>query len=86
MKKLVIAFALILSACDEPSKPANYQVHDQCLRAQIFKECLERLPKGPESIAVTGNSWHKVVSECEDAASYQSLRMKSTVKPECSSY
>lgn len=47
---------------------------DQQERQRIFKECLSLLPAGP--VSTQYNDWAEVVSECEDAAYYQSLVKK----------
>lgn len=64
-KKLLLLLPLIvLAGCD--TAPTNaYQ--DQALRRQIFKECLESIPKGPEKID-NSNDWQEVVEECGDQA------------------
>jgi hypothetical protein len=71
--------AIYLSACDggppDPTQP------DQCLRREIFMQCLGTVPKGPDSTKY--NDWDEVVSECENAAYYQSKRQRSRIKEEC---
>lgn len=44
---------------------------DNKVRNQIFLACLERVPKGPNSI-VGSNDWDEVIDSCESAAYYQS--------------
>ena len=77
--KLLVALALslFLYGCD--NVPSNGI--DQCLRAQLFKECLEKVPKGPD--VVNFNDWRNVVSECESASQYQSVRLRTSIKQEC---
>lgn len=73
---LVLAF--LLSGCNqEASGP------DQCLRQEIFKQCLVNAPKGPTHLTAAGNDWDEFISQCDSAAYYQSIRIKSTIKPEC---
>jgi len=54
---------------------------DQCMRREIFMQCMAALPAGPK--ATMYNDWDEVVSQCESAAYYQSLRAKSQIKQEC---
>lgn len=64
MKKVIIALLTVfaLSGCsDEPETPKF--IKDQQLRREIFKECLESVPKGPKSTTVS-NDWSEVVEEC----------------------
>jgi len=78
--KIIIVFmaSVFLSACDlgEVSRP------DNCLRADLFKQCLAAVPKGPERIG-NSNDWDEVVGACENAAYHQSLRKLSSIKKEC---
>ena len=85
MKRLLLALStLLVLGCDTgPQMRWVYPVPDQCLRAQLFKECLAAVPKGPERIA-NSNDWEEVVAACADAAYQQSLRQPSVIKPECS--
>lgn len=86
LKVALVMFAstpLFLPACDskvmEPDP--NGSVLDQCLRASLFERCLASVPKGPT--VTSENPWHKIVDECQSAATYQSYRMRHLVKPEC---
>ena len=82
MKIILMALAItILSGCTE-SMEADRVVRDQCLRREIFKECMSLLPKGPTVIG-TSNDWDEVVSACESVAAYQALRKNKFIKPEC---
>jgi hypothetical protein len=80
MKLLTVLLVLLLTACEQ-SEPTT--VLDQCLRADLFKQCLAQVPKGP--VSTVENPWHKVVDECESAAYRQSWRKTATVKLECRS-
>jgi len=82
MKRILITLAVSLSlaGCDSPASVPIREC-DQCMREQIFKECLALVPKGPER--TTYNDWYEVVSECESAAYWQSLRRVENIKPEC---
>lgn len=73
---------LVLAACtDVAPPPAERAVYDQCLRAELFQECLKALPAGP--LATKYNDWDEVVSECRTTAKNLSLRKAKTVKEEC---
>ena len=56
-------------------------VEDQCLRREIFKECLQDVPRGPET--THNNAWDGVVSECASNAYKSAIRHQSVVKKEC---
>lgn len=78
---------LLLSGCDQPvagvDRPRyETQANDQCLRRELFKECMAALPKGPERIH-NSNDWSEVVDECDSFAQRTSVRQYSTIKPEC---
>lgn len=77
--KLLVAFALSLSLYGCDNVPISGI--DQCIRAQLFKECLEKVPNGPD--VVNFNDWSEVVSECESASQYQSVRLRTSIKQEC---
>jgi hypothetical protein len=74
---LIIVAAVALSACD-----VNPQsVVDQCLRPQLFEQCMRALPAGP--VATHYNDWDEVVDSCRDYSLYGSYRRPEHVKPEC---
>ena len=77
----LFVLAFVLSGCNE--EPNG---RDQCLRQEIFKQCMASIPKGPTHITDTNNDWGKVIDNCENAAYHQSLRLKSSIKPECRAY
>lgn len=82
MKIMTISAVLVsvfaLSGCNqEVSSP------DQCLRQEIFKQCLVNAPRGPTHLTAAGNDLDEFISQCDIAAYYQSIRIKSTIKPEC---
>lgn len=81
MKFLTTAFLLlVLCGCDI----GDVSQEDQCLRREIFTQCLNQVPLGPSSALY--NDWDKVIGQCESAAYYQSRRKKSMIKPECATY
>jgi hypothetical protein len=79
MIRSLAALALALGAC---APPPPQPVHDQCLRARLFQECLARVPVGPT--APVTNDWAELVAECESAAYYQSYRHPDAIPPGCS--
>lgn len=80
MKFAILIAAVLLAGCsDAPSDGP-----DQCLRAELFKACMAILPAGP--LATKYNDWNEVVSECGNAAYYQSKRLTIHIKPECRAY
>ena len=76
--KILLTALLLLAGCTEPSEMMQ---HDQCLRREIFMQCLAAVPKGPNS--TVRDSWADVVNECENAAAYQALRKAAHIKQEC---
>lgn len=74
----LLSLAFVLSGCNETNNGP-----DQCLRQEIFKQCVANIPKGPTHLTASGNDWDEVISQCESAAYYQSMRIKSIIKPEC---
>lgn len=80
MRRTLIGAASLLTAvlaggCTESTGP------DQCLRREIFQQCMAALPAGPK--ATMYNDWDEVVGQCDSVAHYQSLRRESQIKPEC---
>lgn len=54
---------------------------DQCMRRELFQQCMKALPAGPQSTKY--NDWDEVVGKCESVAYYQSLKKKSQITAEC---
>lgn len=77
---LICLFVLTGCGADRANQP------DQCLRQEIFKQCMASLPKGPQSITAAGNDWDEVVKSCDNAAYSQSIRTTQTIKPECKAH
>ena len=75
---LWVVVLLSLSAC---GRPADVTVVDQCLRAELFKQCMASLPQGP--VSTKYNDWDEVVDSCESASYGQSMRKRGHVRPEC---
>lgn len=82
MKYVIALLSVALVGCEQrkfiPPEP------DQCLRADLFQQCMQALPKGPERTH-NSNDWDEVVGECSRAAYYHSLRRIEHIKPECQS-
>ena len=81
MKKLILVSALLLVACDSEVVVKDPQISDQCLRRELFNECMKSLPAGP--VATHYNDWDDVVSECKSYAWSTSVRLQSVIKKEC---
>jgi len=71
----VLALAALLAAC-QPATEAN-----QCMRAELFKECMALVPPGPQSTHY--NDWAEVVSACGSQAYYLSLRPRVEIPKGC---
>jgi len=69
---------VILSGC-EPHVPATSA--NQCIRAELFKQCMSILPAGPSTTKY--NDWDEVVDSCASSAYYQSLRLTKGIPLEC---
>jgi hypothetical protein len=67
---LVPATVVVVSSCE------NNDIIDQCLRREIYKECMDAAPKDKEP-------WSKIMDKCSRLSEYQSLRQLAQVKPEC---
>lgn len=74
----MMCLLLLLTAC---SSPANESEIDQCMRREIFRECMSILPAGPQRTHY--NDWDEVVDSCATTAYHQSLRLRSQVLPAC---
>ncbi len=81
VNKLIIIFVLFLAACENPSTPKDPSIPDQCLRRELFNECMKQIPNGP--VVTHYNDWDEVVSECRAYAWGVSTRLQSTIKKEC---
>lgn len=78
MRAALLVGAVAMAGCTD--SPTN-TVADQCMRAQIFQQCLKAVPAGP--VSSNYNDWSEVVAQCASTAYYQSLRQREHVKPEC---
>lgn len=82
MRVLVLWCLVTLAACSNDAVPIVKRNPDQCLRRELFNECLKALPSGPLSTA-TSNDWDEVVDACREHAYYTSIRNVEQIKPEC---
>ena len=76
MKKFYLLLLLFICSCD-----SNFPIPDQCLRREIFAECMKSLPLSPTTTKY--NDWNEVVEACENVAYYQSRRAPEMIKAEC---
>jgi hypothetical protein len=50
---------------------------DQCLRREIYKECMDTAPKDDKE------PWTTIMHRCSQLSEYQALRQIDQIKPEC---
>ena len=77
-KLCALSSIMLLAAC-QPSPDTS--TPDQCIRAELFQQCMKALPSGPQFTRY--NDWDEVVNSCERAAYSQSLRTRKMIKSEC---
>jgi hypothetical protein len=77
--QIIIALCVLITGCDPA--PARVEDTDQCLRAELFQQCLKSVPSGP--LATKYNDWDEAIGQCESAAYHQSIRKIDQIKPEC---
>ena len=80
----ILAIALALSGCT-PVKPKDDTQIDQCIRNELFQQCMSVIPTGPTHLTETKNQWSDVIEACENQATHASYRLTSVVKLECRS-
>lgn len=82
MKKALatLALAFTLTACGQQPVEPVWAI-DQCLRVQLFQQCMASLPAGP--VSTQYNDWDEVVGQCNDVSRVQAARLTTTVKLEC---
>ena len=81
MKITRICQALMLTAALSGCVEEFTSGPDQCMRREIFMQCMAALPAGPNEVKY--NDWSEVVGQCETVAYYQSVRETTAIKPEC---
>lgn len=75
--KTILFCVSLLAGCGDYAPP----MADQCLRAELFKQCMAALPAGPT--ATHYNDWSEVVNQCSGFAYSASIRARSQIKNEC---
>lgn len=80
--KVLLVMVVLLVGCDKEIVITDPSVFDQCLRREVFMQCLATVPKGPERVS-DSNDWDEVIDECATAAQYMSVRRLSKIKEEC---
>lgn len=78
---LIIIAACLLSGCDR----IKINTVDQCLRRELFKECMASIPPLPQSTHFGETEWDQIIEECGHIAYLQSLRKWEFIKEECRS-
>jgi hypothetical protein len=58
-----------------------HYIHDQCLRAEIFKDCKASIKVDPKKPNYEGLD--VAIKACEEAAANQSIRHRDNVEPQC---
>ncbi len=61
---IVLLLSVLLLGCDRLAPPVT--VFDISKQVELYKMCMETLPKGPDSTVY--NDWAEVVEECRDFA------------------
>ena len=69
---------VLLASCGQRSLST---ATDQCLRQEIFQQCIQSLPEGPKSTIT--NDWDEVIQSCSTHAYYGAQKDIKFVKPEC---
>ena len=69
-KVLIVSLLVFLFVgCNEPGQISKFKINQE-LRREIFKECMQLLPAGPQETKY--NDWDEVVEECDNVAYSQS--------------
>lgn len=71
----ICAVLALLSGCDPPKSTGYY---DQDVRREVFFQCLQTVPAGPQ--ATKYNDWSEVIDECGDQAMSLAARGFSDVR------
>jgi hypothetical protein len=77
---VVPALAIVcgLFGCHERDRPDDI---DQCLRRELFNECMAALPEGPQR--TVANDWDEVVEACDSRAFHSAWRNKRDIPRGC---
>ena len=78
MKVAYLLMVMTIAGCGDYQPPSP----NQCLRVELFKQCMASIPAGPVVIG-NDNNWGEVIGKCESSSYYQSMREYSTIPPEC---
>lgn len=83
MNKWILLLPLLLVACtkEEPKLVEERRVN-QCLKRELFVECMKVLPSGPQRTG-TSNDWDEVVDSCTSYAVHTSVRNISQIPVGC---
>lgn len=73
---LLLMVIVNLVGCDSQTKS-----YDQCLRKELFFQCLKEIPEGPK--ATVTNDWSEVISQCGSEVAYLAIKYTNQIKPEC---
>lgn len=80
--KSLIGLSLLTAVLCGCAQEERKIISDQCLRQELFQQCMKAVPAGPRTVG-TSNDWDEVVSECGNQSRYMSYRKREFVKPEC---
>jgi hypothetical protein len=78
--KIVLLIAVLTLVGCTPENMGREQL-DQCIRWQLFQQCMAALPAGP--VQAKYNDWDEVVSQCESTASRAAYRIPELVPDTC---
>ena len=78
----IMSLSLSLAGCE--SAPGLSVQADQCLRQQVFKECMSLTPAMPTvKVDQSTGDWAEIVQACSNHAYYTSKRQANQIKEEC---
>ena len=76
----IVVLMVALTGCVGGPSPPPTQIN-QCLRTDLFKQCMAELPRGPDHTHY--NDWDEVVEECNEVSAQQSYRQTKFIPPNC---
>ena len=74
---LALLCSIFLVGCDGENSTDT----DQCLRRELFNECMHEIPPGPSTTHY--NDWDEVVRACKDYSFWAAQRIIKNIKEEC---
>lgn len=80
-KTAVFVLCAVVSALTGCTTREEMPINDQCMRNELFQQCMASLPAGP--ISTKYNDWDEVVEACQSVAYYHSIRPRGAVEPAC---